>query len=367
MQCFWTRLHINEPTSGAIVPSLLRIDLFRHSARANTIFAENMIQSTHTVSSVRMRKLLLNSIAALVAMSSWSWSAATWAETTGDDSWTANAQLVESRTWTVLGLGDIQGISCLGGFVYLYGDVTDAAQHVGLIREFNICLVPTGRGIWLRTESQPVLHHPTGLTQSARWGTFIGDTVDRKAVIYRIDWCRALSQGELDHAVLDEIDDDAAINGCRPEFVRLYGKEYLATADYGDVRPEVRLYDPAVLLAAKRTSAPGAVAYRFRCGPFNQNLYWDKCRGELTCIQNVVAGRGWRLDVVNLTRAVETGSSTSPSARVKMETFLSTDELEGFRPLANDYGLFVTSSVTQNLTIAKIKSSARATAHCGVQ
>jgi hypothetical protein len=49
------------------------------------------------------------------------------------------------------------------------------------------------------------------------------------------------------------IQDDAAVNGCRPEFVQLKGKVYLATVDYGDVRPEVRLYDPEKLLAARLT------------------------------------------------------------------------------------------------------------------
>ena len=88
-----------------------------------------------------------------------------------------------------------------------------------------------------------------------------------------------------------------AVNGCRPEFVTVGGTDYLATADYGDARPEIRLYDPEVMLKAKRTSAPGVVVYRVLCGPYNQNLSWDAAQQQLTCVQNVVAGRGWRLDV----------------------------------------------------------------------
>ena len=99
-----------------------------------------------------------------------------------------------------------------------------------------------------------------------------------------------------DRAVLDVIDDDAAVNGCRPEFVRLGDRDYLATADYGDVRPEVRLYDPQKLVKARRSSAPGVVVHRVLCGPFNQNLHWDARRGQLTCVQNVIAGRAEALN-----------------------------------------------------------------------
>ncbi len=90
-------------------------------------------------------------------------------------------------------------------------------------------------------------------------------------MIYRLDWARAWKDGDLDEAVLDIVEDDAAINGCRPEFVALGGRSLLATADYGDVRPEIRLYDPAALLAAGRSSAPGVVVSRVLCGPFNQS------------------------------------------------------------------------------------------------
>src|SRR5262249_26874851 len=155
-----------------------------------------------------------------------------------------------------------------------------------------------------RRDGRPLLVHPTGLTRHDRYGTFLGDTVQQKGVIYRLDWERMWQDGNLDRAVLAEVEDDAAVNGCRPEVVRLRGKAYLATADYGAVRPEVRLYDPEKLLAAKRSSAPGVVAHRFLCGPFNQNLHWDAERGQLTCIQNVIAGRGWRLDVLDLEKAV---------------------------------------------------------------
>ena len=242
------------------------------------------------------------------------------------------------------GLGAMQGVSFHDGKTYLYGDVWDANPRVGVIREYTADYKPTGRVVWLRQADKPLLRHPTGLTWHSRWGTFLGDTVNHKAVIYRIDWKKAWEDGNLDRAVLDVIDDDAAVNGCRPEFVAVGGRDYLATADYGDVRPEVRLYDPEEMLKAKRSSAPGVVAHRVLCGPFNQNLHWDAERGQLTCVQNVIAGRGWRLDVLDLARAVADGRAWGPGVRVRTQTFLPHDELEGYRPLDDRRGLFVTSS-----------------------
>ncbi len=275
---------------------------------------------------------------------------------TPDQGWTANADLNVTLKLTMPGLGAMQGVSFRDGKVYLYGDVWDAKPRVGVIREYTEDYKPTGRVVWLRKNGQPLLRHPTGLTWHARWGTFLGDTVNRKAAIYRFDWKKAWEEGNLDHAVLDVIDDDAAVNGCRPEFVTLAGNDYLATADYGDEHPEVRLYDPEKLLAAKRSSFPGAVAHRILCGPFNQNLHWDAVRGELTCEQNVIAGRGWQLDVLDLAKATADGRAWGPGVRVRKQTFFPHDELEGYRPLDNRTGLFVTSSRKDNLVVGEIKA-----------
>jgi hypothetical protein len=273
-----------------------------------------------------------------------------------DGTWEANTVLEKTTIRTVEGLGAMQGVSFRDGKVYLYGDVWNAKPRVGVIREYTADYKPTGRVVWLRRDDKPLLVHPTGLTWHERWGTFLGDTVKQKAVIYRLDWKRAWEDGNLDHAVLDVIADDAAVNGCRPEFVTLGGKPYLATADYGDVRPEVRLYDPEKMLASQRTSAPGVVAHRFLAGPFNQNLHWDAGTGQLTCVQNVIAGRGWRLDVLDLAKAVADGRVGGPGVRVRMLTFPPHDELEGYRPLVGDRGLFVTSSRKDNVVVGEVKS-----------
>jgi hypothetical protein len=271
-----------------------------------------------------------------------------------DSAWEANADLEKPTVLTMDGLGAMQGVSFRDGKVYLYGDVSQAKPRVGVIREYTADYKPTGRVVWLRRGDKPLLLHPTGLTWHARWGTFLGDTVNKKAVIYRLDWTRAWEDGNLDHALLDTIEDDAAVNGCRPEFVTLEGKPYLATADYGDIRPEVRLYDPEKMLAQKRTSAPGVAAHRFLAGPFNQNLHWDAGTQQLTCVQNVIAGRGWRLDVLDLAKAVADGRASGPGVRVRMQTFLPHDELEGYRPLDANRGLFATSSTKNNLVIGRI-------------
>ncbi len=210
--------------------------------------------------------------------------------------------------------------------------------------------------MWLRRDGKPLILHPTGLTWDARLGTFLGDTVLKKAVIYRLDWARAWQDGNLDHAVLDVIDDDAAINGCRPTLVTLGGRMFLATSDYGNVRPEVRLYDPDTLIAAKHSSSPGVIIHRFPCGPFNQNMQWDASTGRLTCVQNVIEGRGWRLDVLDLAKAVAAGDAAGPGVRVRRYTFMPHDELEGYWPLDKERSLLAVARRSDNLVAGIIRA-----------
>ena len=274
-----------------------------------------------------------------------------------DASWIADAAADVEAATTDLGLGAVQGVVVRDGKVYAYGDVFQANPRVGVIREYEPDLRPTGRLVWLRKDGQPLILHPTGLTWDQHWGTFLGDTVLGKAVIYQLDWDRAWRDGNLDHAVLAAIPDDAAINGCRPAFVTVAGRTLLASADYGDVRPELRLYDVGAMLVAGRTSAPGVVAHRVLCGPFSQNLHWDAATGRLTCIQNVIAGRGWRLDTLDLTRAVADGRADGPGVRVGRSTFPAHDELEGYWPLDRNRSLFAIARRRDNLFVASVRAS----------
>jgi hypothetical protein len=272
-----------------------------------------------------------------------------------DGTWTADAVLVPTRSITDPELGAAQGAVVRGGRVYAYGDVYSAAPRVGVIREYDLDLRPTNRAVRLSRGGRPLIVHPTGLTWDRRWGTFLGDTVRGRAVIYRLDWERAWADGHLDRAVRDVVEDDAAINGCRPTFVALGERTLLATADYGDVRPEIRLYDPEAMLRAGRSSAPGVVVHRVLCGPFNQNLHWDARSGRLICVQNVINGRGWRLDVLDLARAVADGRAHGPRVRVRDWVFPPHDELEGYWDLDGDRGLFAVARRSDNLLIGTIR------------
>jgi hypothetical protein len=280
-----------------------------------------------------------------------------------DATWTADAAMDVERSITDMGLGAVQGVVVRDNKVYAFGDVFRAEPRVGVIREYTMKLEPTGRVVWLRRSGRPQIVHPTGLTWHDRFGTFLGDTIKTAdparsgAVIYRLDWERAWKDGNLDQAVRDVIDDDAATNGCRPEFVSLGERVLLATADYGDARPEIRLYDPDRLLAARRSSAPGVVVERVPCGPFNQSLHWDAKTGLLTCVQNVVAGRGWRLDVLDLARAVGDARSDGPKARVRLLTFPPHDELEGYWSLGSGRGLFAVARRSDNLFIGSFHAT----------
>jgi hypothetical protein len=179
--------------------------------------------------------------------------------------------------------------------------------------------------------------------------------VNKKARIYHLDWERAWRDGNLDASILTVVEDDAAVNGCRPEFVTLEGRIFLATADYGEIRPEIRLLDPELLVKAMRTSAPGVVVHRILAGGWNQSLSWDRDSGQLTCIENVIEGRGWRLDTIDLARAVRDGRVDGPGVRVARFTFEPHDELEGYCRLDRSRDLFITSGRSNNLLIGSIK------------
>jgi hypothetical protein len=272
-----------------------------------------------------------------------------------DGTWMADAVVDQTLVVTDPMLGAGQGVAVRDGKLYAYGDVWAANPRVGVIREYRLDLTPTGRVVWLRKAGKPLVLHPTGLTWDARFGTFLGDTVNKKATIYRLDWERALQDGHLDAAVLDVIEDDAAVNGCRPEFVKVGGRTLLATADYGDVRPEIRLLDPEALAKAKRTSAPGVIVHRILAGGWNQNLTWDPENERLVCVENIIEGRGWRLDTLNLERAVADGRADGPGVRVGRLSFEPHDELEGYCRLDRSRVLFITSSRTGNLVVGVVR------------
>jgi hypothetical protein len=251
---------------------------------------------------------------------------------------------------TITGIGAGQGIEVRDGKVYLYGDAA-----TGVVREYDVtagnALTYTGRQVLLTGGGRDLVSHPTGLTTAPGQGTLLGNTVSAQGTIRLIDWPQALMNGTLDGAVLATIADDLAVNGTRPEFVRVGDRWLVATADYGAVSNEVRLYDPDRLRTATRTSEPGVLVYRFPSSPYVQTLHWIDSAGLLVLVQNRSSGQGWRLTVVDLARSLAAGQEVA----TQIIDLSPQDELEGFHMVAPGRGLFLTSSSVSNLYFANVR------------
>lgn len=263
----------------------------------------------------------------------------------------ADESLYRRATLTLDSLGACQGVSVQDGRLYLYGD-----REVGVIRPYTLqqdTLAGAGPEIRLTRQGQDVINHPTGLARHPGMPVFMGNSIRLnaagtawKAMLYCLDWEGLLRTHTLDGNLLNTIDDDAAVQGTRPEYVTYRGKSLVATADYGNQRNEVRLYDPQRLRTARRTSEPGVVVARFSCSPWVQNLHWIPRSRQLVLVQNQAEGRRWRLTVLDFDRSVATG-------REQVLRVIDTDdadELEGFALLGNGpAALAVTSSRRQNV------------------
>ncbi len=260
-----------------------------------------------------------------------------------------------SRELTVDSLGACQGISNQNGRLFLYGD-----REVGMIREFKMngdSLVDQHKEYKLTVNGKDVINHPTGIAYNGFSPVFIGNSIrlnpegtSWKAVIYCVNWSGLLKTGTLDGNIINTIDDDACIQGTRPEYVKYKGKWFVATADYGNKKNEVRLYDPEVLKKVKKTSEPGVLYKKFECGAWVQNLFWMKNTNMLVLIQNQVEGKKWRFTFVDLEKSIETGKQVVLNVT---ETDRA-DELEGFAFLDNlTQGIAVTSSKTKNVNLMR--------------
>lgn len=255
-----------------------------------------------------------------------------------------------STSITVDSLGACQGVSYLAGKAYLYGD-----REVGMIRTYTVgkdALTYTGQEIKLTEGGKDVINHPTGIAYNKTGPTFIGNSIRLnpvgtkwRAVLYCVDWAGLLRTGTLDGNLTNTIEDDACIQGTRPEYVQYNNNWYVATADYGNKTNEVRLYDPARLAKARKTSEAGVVVKKFTCSPWVQNLHWIPAKGVLVLIQNQIEGRRWRFTFVDLKKSIEAGKE-QVIGTVDID---KADELEGFT-LLNDAttGIAVTSSRSNN-------------------
>lgn len=266
--------------------------------------------------------------------------------------------MVLSRSITIDSLGACQGISWLHGKAYLYGD-----REVGMIREFEWkgdSLLYTGHEYKLTMNDTDVINHPTGLAIHGREPVFMGNSVilnkatnQWKAVIYCINWEGLLRTGTLDRGnLMNVIEDDACIQGTRPEYVEYNHKWYVATADYGNRANEVRLYDPAILQHASKTTDKGVLVGKFTCGPWVQNMQWIPEKNLLLLIQNQIEGRKWRFTYVDLGKSMASGKAEIVG---QVDSIGRGDELEGFSFLPTlSKGVAVTSSRKGNVNFIDI-------------
>lgn len=254
---------------------------------------------------------------------------------------------------TVDSLGACQGVSYQNSRVFLYGD-----REVGMIREYKILndsLIDQHKEYRLTVNGKDVINHPTGIAFNSVSPVFIGNSIrlnpegtQWKAVIYCVNWMGLLQTGTLDGNIINTVEDDACVQGTRPEYVKYKSKWFVATADYGNRKNEVRLYDPEALKIASKTSEKGVLYKKFTCGAWVQNLHWIKNTNTLVLIQNQVEGKKWRLTFVDLEKSLQTGKETLTSI---VETSRA-DELEGFTFLNGlKKGIAVTSSKTNNVNI----------------
>lgn len=268
----------------------------------------------------------------------------------------ASVELTLTATSTANGLGACQGASYQQGRLYLYGD-----REVGVIRAYRLgpdSLTYLGQEVKLTEKGQDVINHPTGVAWNGIGSTFIGNSIRLntegtkwRAVIYAVDWAGLLRSGTLDGHLLNTIEDDACVQGTRPEYVQYQGKWYVATADYGLQGNEVRLYDPAKLAKAHKTSEPGVLVKKFTCSPWVQNLLWVPSKSTLVLIQNQVEGRRWRFTLLDLNQSLAAGHEV---VRQVIDVDKA-DELEGFTLLGDvAKGLAVTSSRRDNVHAVRL-------------
>jgi hypothetical protein len=261
---------------------------------------------------------------------------------------TVDMSLIHSTT--VDSLGACQGISWQKGRVFLYGD-----REVGMVREFkliNDSLVYLNKEYKLTLNGQDVISHPTGIAYNGSGPTFMGNSVKLdpegkkwRTTIYCIDWKGLLKTGTLDGNLINTIDDDACIQGTRPEYVKYHNKWYVATADYGDHGNEVRLYDPEKLKNCKKSSEPGVLFKKFICTPWVQNLNWIANKGQLVLIQNKIEGRQWRFTYVDLEKSIDSGKQVVVS---QVDHIDRADELEGFAFMGSDEKCIAVTSSRKN-------------------
>ena len=261
-----------------------------------------------------------------------------------------------TRAMSFDSLGACQGISLIDDFFYIYGD-----RDCGVIRKYSIgkdSLQYLPREIKLTLNDSDVINHPTGIAHKKGLPTFIGNSIRLnkegtlwRSVIYNVNWNGLLTTGKLDNNLIHVIEDDACIQGTRPEYVEYDNKWFVASADYGNKNNEVRLYDPIKLATATKTSEPGVLVAKFTCSPWVQNIHFIKEKNILVLIQNQIEGRRWRFTFLDLRGSIKAGHEKV----IKVIDVDRNDELEGFTLTANkNKAIAVSSSRKDNVNLLEI-------------
>lgn len=282
---------------------------------------------------------------------------------------TSSVQTVDNpvvQRQTIPGVGACQGVFVHEGSIWMYGD----KKGTGVVRRLEFAGPETENGpklIDTRETYELVLYrdytvkhqpdltltpdpipHPTGMTHHKELGTFIGNTVDQKGTIYHIVWWGFEDSGSLDSWVLNATEDDLAINGTRPEYVRWDGRWLIATADYGDAGNFIRLYDPEKLAKAAKTSDPGVLVAQFPCGPFVQSMHWIDEENTLVLAQNQTAGLKYRLTLMKFGEG-----NAPPTVDRVIDLGYPIDELEGFAVVAPGWAIMSSAMQDGNVSIIK--------------
>jgi hypothetical protein len=92
-----------------------------------------------------------------------------------------------------------------------------------------------------------------------------------------------------------------------PKWRLVTGPLNLLPRELGRHPPGNPQFRPPCPFCGGRSGAPGVDVHRVLCGPFSQSLHWDAESRQLICIQDVVARRCWRFDLLDLSRAVGDG------------------------------------------------------------
>jgi hypothetical protein len=260
-----------------------------------------------------------------------------------------------SHSFTIDSLGACQGISYLKGKVFLYGD-----REVGMMREYKLekdSLTDLHKEYQLTINGKDVINHPTGIAYNGVEPTFIGNSIRLnkegtawRAEIYCVNWEGLIKKGTLDGNIINVIEDDACIQGTRPEYVKYNDKWYVATADYGNKANEVRLYDPTLLKTASKTSEKGVLYKKFTCSPWVQNIHWIPEKNVLVLIQNQIEGKKWRFTYLDLKKSIQSGKQQV----IGVVDTDNADELEGFAMINSSKGIAVTSSRKDNVHLMKV-------------